>query len=46
VLGQALSQNNKETDKDELLMVITPHVILERTPASNLWINVPMNVPK
>jgi tetratricopeptide (TPR) repeat protein len=46
ILGQALSIENKEYNYDELLVVMTPHVVHARSEGTNNWIRVPTNVPK
>jgi general secretion pathway protein D len=44
-LGKAFSVENKEHNTDELLVVVTPHIVSART-ATGSYLRIPMNVPK
>jgi type II secretory pathway component GspD/PulD (secretin) len=47
VLGQAFSEQTKQNTYDELLVVMTPHVVMGRNrPNTGSYITIPMNVPK
>jgi general secretion pathway protein D len=47
VLGRAFSEETKEKDYDELLVVVTPHITMGRNlTGPGPYIRVPMTVPK
>ncbi len=46
VLGQGLSTQTNETDTDELLVVVTPHITLGQMSHPGSYVRVPTNVPK
>jgi hypothetical protein len=40
VLNQVMVNNTREVDDDELLIVITPHVVASRVPGtSEIWLS-------
>jgi type II secretory pathway component GspD/PulD (secretin) len=47
VLGQAFSEQTKQNTYDELLVVMTPHIVMGRNRSgTGSYITIPMNVPK
>jgi type II secretory pathway component GspD/PulD (secretin) len=46
VIGQAFSVQTKEHTADELLVVMTPHIVMGRSGSTGVYIPVPTNVPK